>query len=176
LCRRTQHTQWHFPTQNEVEDPEAAARKTPAKEDVDSENEGFNADFEEDDEERVPTEKSPFNKPNRRKIQRMLKSMQKVERAVYPVGGDRPSPKGFYVLSNPWRPNEGGANLKGESYICKEPQLLVLGNSAEDEMFIQNYVCPENASHMYFHDPDKLVKALMKDSDPEDGNKAAPKA
>jgi hypothetical protein len=29
---------------------------------------------------------------------------------------------------------------------------------------------------MYFHDPDKLVKALMKDSDPEDGNKAAPKA
>jgi hypothetical protein len=106
----------------------------------------------------------------------MLVSIQKVENAVYKqVAEDGPVPKGFYVLANPWRPNEGGANTKGESRIRKEPQLLVLGDTAEDELAFKNTVAPENTSYKYFHDPSEFVKHLMEDGDPEDGNPVEPK-
>ena len=53
--------------------------------------------------------------------------------------------------------------------------MLVLGDSAEDELVFKNTVAPENTSYKYFHAPSEFVKHLMEDGDPEDGNPVEPK-
>lgn len=113
----------------------------------------------------------PFNKPNRRKVERLLVSMKKMENAVYPVAEGHPDPKGFYVLVNPWRPNESGANAKGESRIRNQPQVLVLGDTANDE---ELFHAVGSSSFNFVITPKEFTNQLMQDEDLGDVSSAKP--
>ena len=106
-----------------------------------------------------------FNKPNRRKLKRLLSHLHTKTKSLLNSNGV----EGYYVLVNKIRPNEGGANAEEESRFRDITQVIVLGSSPEAKTTFCANMNPRTTDHakMYYaSDVPAFMKRLMKDSDP----------
>jgi hypothetical protein len=116
-----------------------------------------------------------LNKPNRRKLKRVLQSLCQKQSILFTTREDWPSVKGFYVLVNEMRPNQGGANPKDESRKRQNPQIIVLGGKEDGPIFFDTLNPTDVSDLTYCHTVDDFFKTLMEDGDPandEDGSKS----